>query len=65
MEKIYYKIDILYIIMYIYNIFIGKSFLKVIVLRNVKNCIIYNYYRVEKIVDVKLYLMEFGYYLVG
>lgn len=51
--------------MYIYNIFIGKSFLKVIVLRNVNNCIIYNYYRVEKIVDVKLYLMEFGYYLVG
>lgn len=50
--------------MYIYNIFIGKSFLKVIFLRNVKNCIIYNYYRVEKIVDVKLYLMKFGYYLI-
>lgn len=39
--------------MHTYNIFTGKSFLKVIVSRNVKN-------RAEKIVDVKPHPTKFG-----
>lgn len=43
--------------MHTYNIFTGKSFLKVIVSRNVKN-------RAEKIVDVKPHPTEFGHHPV-
>lgn len=35
-EKTYYKTETLYITMHTYNIFTGKSFLKVVVSRNVK-----------------------------
>lgn len=48
--------------MHTYNIFTGKSFLKVIVSRNVKNCTIYNHYRAEKIVDVKPHPTKFGHH---
>lgn len=48
--------------MHTYNIFTGKSFLKVIVSRNVKNCTIYNHHRAEKIVDVKPHPTEFGHH---
>lgn len=41
--------------MHTYNIFTGKSFLKVIVSRNVKN-------RAEKIVDVKPHPTKFGHH---
>lgn len=45
----------MYITIHTYNIFTGKSFLKVIVSRNVKN-------RAEKIVDVKPHPTKFGHH---
>lgn len=48
--------------MHTYNIFTGKSFLKVIASRNVKNCTIYNHHRAEKIVDVKPHPTKFGHH---